>query len=487
MRINGESLVVSSENDGEITIFLDRNVRLTDGEFSMNCNRLTLVADSQNRAQSEAESASRGNDRFSSVKKIEALGNVSAIFESKKLSCEAAEFFPREKRILLTGAPKIFAPEEGFSLSGDRCEILGNDEQIFVYSSKPGTPKEEFQNVKISLPALNSISQNRSKSGAGTTNFFSERSLTTKIVGEDLIVSKKTEATIFDLLGNVKISGDDLDGSCDRIVVFAAPSSKNSQSENAGKIQQTSAIGNVELRKNSVKMTGWKATIEHDVVVSEWIQSDDTGEDGENPSRIVVEADPENVASTRPRFFVPETIFGSFSLSIDEKAAKKNAAKEENFSKVMIEGDRLEVLSGTARTRFWLRGNVRIFSDDARAFCNTAEGLLSPAGTTKKFSPQKIICRGDIEISHDETSAFGDLLEIFPPKNIAVLRGNSRLSRRDGTEILPVNDRFVLEMKTRKLQTGKKAVFDENADQVSRPKITIPAGRNSLFVVPNRN
>ncbi len=477
MLLTGKKLIVHIGED-ENVITLDEKVRLLDGAFRIDCNQLTLFTNTARAHEIETERSRE--ERFSAVRRIVADGEVKGFYEGRELKCDTAELFPPQKRIILEGKPSVSSPEEGFALSGHHCEILVGEDKIIVFASP--NPTEDPQRVEISLPPLNAISSNRANRPAVGNRKKSGGE--TKVVGDNLVVSRDEKVATFDMAGFVHLTSDDLSGSCDRIVVFADPDPKNTKGGTAGRIRQIEAIGNVVLEEKAARMTGWHATVENDVVVKEWIDTDADGKDGANPFRITIDPNPDRFSTTRPRFFIPVSELGSFSISF--RSDKGNPSPNAPVMNIIVEGDRLEVLAGTARTRFWLRGNVEISTNDARGTCDAMEGLLLPRGEAGKLEPEKVIGRGNIKITHDDTVASGDLLEIFPPRDIAVLRGNATLSKSDGTMVRPGNDRFVLDMKTRELRTGANDTLDEKPEQVSRPKITIPRGRD-VFLIPHRD
>ncbi|MCD8299099.1 MAG: LptA/OstA family protein [Opitutae bacterium] len=486
MVLTGMKLVVQT-GDRENVVTLEEKVRLVDGAFRMDCGKLTLFTNAGANEINSDPTATR-EEKLEAARKIIATEDVKAFQEGRELECEVAEVYPPDKRIVLTGSPSVVSPDEGFSLNGNRCEIFVEEDKIFVYSSPIWVSAR--RRVNVSLPPMNSISPTGAPKNSATVAAKKPRTeataLETKIVGDDLVISRNSEIATFDITGNVTLESEDWSGNCDRLVVFADSSSGNSRTNSAGKIRRVEALGSVILEEKGMRMSGWHATIENDVEVKEWIAEDDNGADGNSPARITVDPDPDDLTNTRPRLFVPASALGNISLSIgsNEPAGKNDSAATD----VVIEGDKLEALAGSARTRFWLRGNVSISTDSGgHGTCDSMEGLLLPNPETSELEPEKIIGRNNVTLAHEGTLGTGDMLEIFPQREIAVLRGGATMSKSDGTVIRPGNDRFIFNMKTHELRTGVGSPSTEHPGQVSRPRITIPQGKDALFVIPQKD
>ena len=443
--------------------------------MTIECNDLTVEAVRTN-SDANAGKTADPSAQAQAIREIVARGNVVAISDGRTLRCEQANVFAPEKKIVLTGAPRVEAPGENATLDGDKIDIFWEDlpdgKRRLRDIDVLGTPARR---VSATLPGIGSDTREKSA-----------------LVGDRLTMICGANVTTFDVSGNVSMRAKDLSGSCDRMILFASPEMRGKSA--AAIVRRIEAIGNVSLSEKSTKITGGKATLDVNPQVKEWLAEDDNGADGNSRVCIQVRPDEDAPAETRPRIYLPENTSGAAILSISQD--KKNPAEKAKTDvpeiAPYIEGDSLEILAGEERTRFWLRDNVCLKTAEANGSCRTIEGLLLPEKTagnvsgtqnSRRLEAEKIIGRGDVAIEHDGAEAHGKTLEIFPKRNIAVLSGDARFSDAQGMKFTPgESDKFVFDLARRELLTG--AIPGARSEQVSRPKITIPRGSDRSFIIP---
>lgn len=489
--VTGKRMTVHS-TAGENIISLFENVRATDNDIEIDSDRLVVTTDSSEKNPLPQVVASDSERPKVSVRTIVAEGNVRANYSGRILRCERADIFPKTKLITLSGAPNIVSENEAASLSGDHAEVFLDRDVIEVYSA--AVENADRTRVTATLPPISAARSN----GVPAKSASASAGKTT-IVGDRLTFTRGEDLSTFDIFGNVSLHSETLTGKCGRIVVFAdstatkTPARKKSQS-NVSKIKKIIADENVELEQNGYVLSGGRAVITPAIGLQEWVE-DDEGSDGKTPFLVVVSSN-ENNSAKRPRIAFPGDEGGAkldFSLPTsggNSSSGKTNASKENagKIGKSFLESDKMELIAGESRARFFLRGNVKLSSENgAHGECDSVEGLLAPRNTSDDdgFEAKKVICRGNVLLEQDGSNGRGATLEIFPPENRAVLSGNAVLREKSGVVLKPGNDRFVIDLEKRQLITGSAAgTSDEQPAQVSRPRIIIPAGSDRVFVIP---
>lgn len=507
--VSGKKMSVFSTDEKTEIVFTE-NVVASDENIRIDSDRLAVTMLPFSEKISDFETLSAGKNFKENVKNVVATGNVRAVRDAMTLTCERADILTQEEHITLTGAPKVVSEKENATLTGHRVEIFTDEngkDRIEVFSDDASENALPRSRVAVSFPPFSRLIEN-----AKTAAVPAETPAEASVVGDRLVVLREENQSVFDMTGNVLLASDDLGGSCDRVVVFVDTSAQKTDRRAKFKptqIEKIVAEGNIDLTQNGYRLTGGRALVTPNIQLREWVKADDTGADGESPFLVVVEPDAET--GTRPRIYFPENATQSglnFALPDNEKSdtgkfagTQKNSRAEnvENSSEPAkesyLESDAMDLVAGERRIRFFLRGNVLLATaGGAFATCDAAEGLLLPQNsdpknsaekTGKRFKPEKAICRGNVRLAQDGAEGTGSTLEIFPPKNRAILRGNAKFSGSDGVRIFPGDDRFVFDLANRRLLTGEDAGdADVPPEQVSRPRIVIPASRNRVFIVP---
>lgn len=533
--VSGKRMTIrSAENENVISLFDE--VRVTDSDIRIDAEKLVVTADSSGKMPLLETSSDSEKDDLSKVRAVVAEGGVRADYSGRVLHCDRADVFPQENRIFLTGTPKVVSAEENAALSGDRVEIFLDRDVIEVFSEEKSggnAPAETPRRVTVELPDFASVSESgKNSSRVGDASVGG----TTKITGDHLTLTRGDDLSTFDIFGNVLMNSDELSGRCDRLVVFADPkppsargassASRRDAPSDLSQIKKIVAVGNVDLEQDGYVLTGGRASITPAVGLREWVAEDRiSSADGDSPFLVVVEPDSET--GTRPRITFENAAAGAhleFALptggapqergnavaddasraDADEEDAaelplskKKKAAAEKQSAvparKSYLESNTMELIAGEKRARFFLRGDVIFVTENgANGMCDSVEGLLLPREKTEEeadssggFEAKKVVCRGNVRLTHDGSVGRGSTLEIFPPENRAVLSGNATFREKGGLSLRPGNDRFVFDLEKRQMITGEAAgTGDEVPAQVSRPQIIIPKGSDRVFAIP---
>jgi len=484
--VTGKRMTVHSTAQ-ENTISLFENVRATDQGIKIESEQLVVTTDPSSENPLPQVVETDATTPKISVRTVVAEGNVRADYSGRVLRCARAEIFPQTKLITLAGAPNIISENEEAALSGDHAEVFLDRDVIEVYSATG--ENENRTRVVATLPPVsatraNGVPAKNSPAGTGKTT----------IVGDRLTLTRGKDLSTFDIFGNVSMRSDSLEGKCGRVVVFADPNpeqknSRKTSRKNVSKIKKIIADEDVRLEQNGYVLTGGRAIITPAVDLKEWV-NEDQGSDAGTPFFVVVEPSETAADTVRPRISFNSVGGASLDFSLPSAKGISSSKKGKNASEnSFLESDKMELIAEESRARFFLRGNVKLSSESgAQGGCDTVEGLAARQENDADgdgFEAKKVICRGNVHLSQDGSSGSGSTLEIFPPENRAVLSGNAVLRDKGGIVLHPGNDRFVIDLEKRQLITGAAAgTGDETPEQVSRPRIVIPAGSDRVFVIP---
>lgn len=501
-KVRSRRIVVEAFPDRNVVSFFDE-VNFSDAGIRIAADRFVAETDPDAEGSLLLDVPSEDSARREiRVRSAVAEGNVRAEHDGRILTCGRADLFPQQDLVRLTGEPKVDVPEEKFSLTGDRADIFSARDQIDVYSAEGDDPAR--RRVSATLPAVSEL--------AGAAAEKSGADATTEIVGDRLRLTRSAPGeNCVDVFGNVvlrsRMTSGNLDGSCDRLIVFAdAADDAGTSGASAGaasRIRKIIADGNVELEQNGYELSGGRAEITPSVRLREWRKEDRSADDGGNDPFVVV-VDPGENGGARPRITFSSDAAGGvspLSFARGDSAAEENsgvpASGEKSSSapeKTTLESDRMELIAGEkTRARFFLRGNVDFRTEGgASGRCDEVEGLLAPpaeaadAAEAPRFEAKEVVCRGNIRFEQDGGKGRGSVLEIFPQEDRAVLSGDAAFRDKDGTELYPGNDRFVFDLEKKQLITGEAADAAGGGvpAQVARPQIIIPKGSRNVFVIP---
>lgn len=468
----GETLSLHFAENGESIVRLEKNVSLDDATISMRCDNLEVRSKAK---ESVADSSPLSQKERADVREVIASGNVTARQNGRILECGRAHILPPENYIELSDNPKIRVPAENFELTGARCEIFSEQKIVKAY----GDPEKKQRVTANFFPPR----------GTGTPATLSGNilELTQDLLNPKISVLRLSEDVTF------TSPQDQLDGVCDRLIVWFDPKSKALKSNSANRdslaaLQKIEALGNVHLNKEDISVSGGKAMLFTQIELEEWLSKDADGSDGQKPMKIIVLPDEKNIAETRPVITLPQTdTTAAFSLPLPSTDEGKKAPA--NKQPIQISGDELETLFGELRIRCWLRGNVLLKTDTASCQSSELEAELRRANTKAEFEPEVIFCRDNVRITRDDAVASGDLLEVSPRKKLGALSGNATIKSAAFGETTPgksAGDRFILDLEKQevRIEALPKALRD-NPAQVARPKTLLPKGIFERFSESN--
>ena len=253
-------------------------------------------------------------------------------------------------------------------------------------------------------------------------------------------------------------------------------------------VRKIEAFGNVRLRKGETEISGGKALIFNDVAVEEWNETDAAASPGGATKIVVLPEDgADGIADSRPRVELPRTRSAdALTLPLPgSDAAKKRTARDAGT--IVARGDALEAIADDAgrRLRFWLRGNVSLETADGVCAGEELEAEARRADADSPFEPEALFCRRDVRVTRGDATASGDLLEIFPKKQIGFLVGNARMESPKFGVTVPgksAGDRFVLDLAKSevRIETDPR-LLEGNPAQVATPRTLLPKGVGERF------
>ena len=449
---SGQRLSVLFPQENETSVSLEGNVVFTDkaAQVTMNCDK--LEAD----ASRGAKSASEKQDLGEGLREIRANGKVKVTQAGTVCECENVEIDAVRELTVLTGNPRMSVPKERFKLSGKRCEIDRQGEIIRVFGDEKTPVRAEISGKGPEKPTI--------------------------LSGESLEVSREhsaSENTIFDLVGKVRLSApaEQMNASCDRLLAHYTAKSAKATNASFEQLQKIEALGNVDLKKEGVRIQGGKALMFNNIVVTEWMNEDDDGSDGKRPMQIKVLPGDAEIPGPRPQIIVPQNrLKKAFSLPLLGSESKKKTSPA--VSDIEVSGDSLETIIGERRLRFWLRENVSFVMATTTCVCKQFEAELRRSVSKENFAPEAVFCREDVKISRDGLSAGGKLLELFPPKQIGFLSGNAYMYSPQFGKTVPgksAGDRFILDLAKKEVRMEMDPKLMEGTPaQVARPRTTLP-------------
>ncbi|MDR2981284.1 MAG: hypothetical protein LBV12_03450, partial [Puniceicoccales bacterium] len=444
-------------------IELEGDVHVIDDKFDLRSELLVLETPHDDSFFSES------SDKLDRVNYIIAKNNVRATYDTRVLRCGQAEIRPEKDLLLLTGYPVMEALDSGARLSGYSIAMRKQARRVEVESS-PATEAER-RRVQVSLPPLKTLATQR------VENKDTPPLLETTITSDRLVMTEPEENLAnFEFTGDILLNGVELEGSCKKMDILAdtkkpqGPRNNARQgTSNAALIRSIVTVGDVRLGTKDYIAEGGRAEIFPRIALQEYSTLDDNGMDGREPQFITLSSDP-TTPGVRPKL----TIRSAPSLNLDDTSTEKK--NNSGMGPITIESDFQEIIGGSERSRFFMRGNVLLHGKNLKGECDTVEGIIlskpkTAPGRLAEYSLQKIIGRKNVHITADDNYARGEMLEILPLQDKIYLSGQPKVRSKDGIETMS-GDRIVYDSKTKNWEIEQKPA--DPANQVVQPVIRIP-------------
>lgn len=144
---SGAAEMVSTEKE---TTFTFRNgVTVTGTNLKLTCDHLEVIA-----KRSGDPAATFGKQE--NFKSLVATGNVRIVQSDREASCERAEVFPGDDKVVLTGNPKVRSVDGQYQASGPKMVLLRGERRAQILSDGGERPR-------ITLPALKDLGYEKEK------------------------------------------------------------------------------------------------------------------------------------------------------------------------------------------------------------------------------------------------------------------------------------------------------------------------------------
>lgn len=114
-----------TSTDSETFVIANGDVILTGTNLRITCDRLEITA-----LRIGDKTATVGN--LEKIKYILAIGMVRIVQGDREATCQRAEVFPRDDKVVLTEDPVIVDHSNGFVAAGEKITLLRGKREVFV-------------------------------------------------------------------------------------------------------------------------------------------------------------------------------------------------------------------------------------------------------------------------------------------------------------------------------------------------------------------
>ncbi len=366
--------------------------------------------------------------RVSEVKEggslVVADGAVKGAVKETNFYAEHSQWQQLQSVLALEGQPRL-VDRRGLELAGATIRSDMNQEKVTV-TSQPN------QRATLKVKA--------------------EDGVEARAEADQIYISNNGQSAELDLVGNVHYTMGQQSADSDRLVAYSMPRTADTP-RNVFVLQKIFLTGNARFNQPDLQCLAERIDYQPAVEVEEILKTDNLKG---RPQLITMSG---GSGETRPRLKL----------------------KDEKGKASLFIADAQEILSTPEITKFFLRGAVRMKSDNADATCELLEGLAK-ADATGHQTPQLIVGRGNVKIEADGTTAVGRTMEINPRNGEARLFGEARIRDSKGNEGVPAKE-VVYDYANRRWRM-EQAVNEANPKQVIRPKIilgpefSLPAAKN---------
>lgn len=136
---SGTAEMVST--DKETTFTFGQGVVVTGTNLRITCDNLEVVA-----RRSGDPSATFGKQE--NFKSLIATGNVRIVQNDREATCERAEVFPGDDKVVLSGNPKVRSVDGQYEASGPRMELLKGERRARIISEGGARPRIALPEIK---------------------------------------------------------------------------------------------------------------------------------------------------------------------------------------------------------------------------------------------------------------------------------------------------------------------------------------------------
>ena len=144
---SGSAEMVST--DKETTFTFGQGVTVTATNLKLTCRDLVVLA-----VRSGDPSATIGKQE--QFKSMVATGSVRIVQNDREATCDRAEVFPGENKVILTGNPRVRSLDGQYQATGPAMELLRGERRARIIGNATERPR-------ITLPALKDLGYEKEK------------------------------------------------------------------------------------------------------------------------------------------------------------------------------------------------------------------------------------------------------------------------------------------------------------------------------------
>jgi len=487
----------------------NKSVHVISSDMDLKSEMMVALVDTPEGRQSVRPDLAPSN--LESLRKITARDSVVIEQSDRIVRAGEAIFYPREKRVELSGFPQIEA--SGAYLSGST--ISSQEGEIIIV----GDPAEGRAQMILT-----------DTGGLGLQGGVALSSQTIILADKITMREQETENQFY-FVGSVSVLSGELELSSDSMTVLAnkkspEPATKGTatakQSGDAavqvGEVRSLLAEGSVRIKQSTQVVTcdkvtfypnGQRAVLEGNAVVTnaDAVVVGDrmelkpksayvTGEAGK-PVQVTLPVlpdlgfGPDATPTTKPEDYVdgtnPETSRVADTESTLDSQASVEVPEADSFvstaeaSPTVIESQTLRMIEEPQQTLFRFTDEVHVIGTNLEARCKRMDVIAKPQSVESgvsteemgsKLTVERIEAFESVEIEQNERVATADKAFILPLEGKVILEGNSVVDDPRGR---------VTGYRMTLLQGERRAIVETGGQDRPRNKITLPPLKNGKF------
>jgi len=452
------------------------NVHVVSGDMDMKGDLLIALVDApegrkEGRPKVEAS-------KLDAVRKIIARDNVVIEQQGRIVRAGDAEFFPREKKVNLSGTPQIEAP--GVYLSG---ATIRSQEGRFVVSGDEGAGRAQM--ILTETGGL----------GIQGGSALAEETI---VLADSITMLELEKENQFLFAGSVEVMSGAVQMHAKKMTIYADKSSDEAAikdpsalvtdaAEDAkikvGDVRQMVAEGGVQIEQDGQIATSERVTF-YPAEERAVLEGSPRVTNGEaivtgvkmelQPSLAIIrgsDAQPVNVVLPE----MPDLGYDAFTGVATANSPKPLEPKQKAVpSETMVSSQLLRMLEEPTRTVFRFTENVEIAATNLEATCELLDIVaiekktaVATNGDLKgRLEVQRIEAVDQVEVKQDGRVATADKAFILPEEGKVILEGNAVVNDAKGRVS---GHRMIL------LQGQRRAIVEGGGPEGERARITLPA------------
>ncbi len=446
--ISSKEALLSQPKEGFSEFSFEGDVKVTSSKFKAEADSLMAHA---------SPSKSGGSE----ITKIEGLGDVRLFKDSRTASAKRLEVFPAKGETWLTDSARLEEREKGMTLESKSIILLQNSQTALAISDKKN-PKD-FVVVTLS-GGMEDLDPSVAAGKAGGNS-------KTVIKSRNLKSVKKGEANILSFTGDVGVSSEGMNSSCQVMDVYA--DSVDAEGGSAA-IRQIVAAKDVVVTHEDYVAKSQIAYIFPKVEAD----SKSGKKPAETSHRFVEMLISPDKPEERPSIILPHMD------GVGLEKSQMSADSPQGGEPTRIVSNRQSLVGGTKADRYFFEGDVEITGDGVKGSCDRIEVvMLKPqAGAqaqSKERGIDKIILFGNVKMEQGLKVATCGRADVYPKAGTVVMTDNPVVinnednTRAEGPRIVYVNGTKGVRIEPM-LEEQFNAI-DDSQTPPKRPTLLLPA------------